>query len=174
MTQNQIITVTARKNMVRARAGEIQLPKIVGFVFGDGGVDESGNIIPLSETDSALGNELLRKKYDGYTMVSDTECKYECTLTEDELAGKEISEIGLYDANGDIVNIKRFSAKGNRKKQQNILYNLMCNYISYNIYSEQNCGYCQSDKIQTASFSAKVRHFKIYREHTKQKSTQIK
>ena len=27
MTQNQIITVTARKNMVRARAGEIQLPK---------------------------------------------------------------------------------------------------------------------------------------------------
>ena len=54
MTQNQIITVTARKNMVRARAGEIQLPKIVGFVFGDGGVDESGNIIPLSETDSAL------------------------------------------------------------------------------------------------------------------------
>ena len=37
MTQNQIITVTARKNMVRARAGEIQLPKIVGFVFGDGG-----------------------------------------------------------------------------------------------------------------------------------------
>ena len=104
MTQNQIITVTARKNMVRARAGEIQLPKIVGFVFGDGGVDESGNIIPLSETDSTLGNELLRKKYDGYTMVSDTECKYECTLTEEEL--------GLYDANGDIVNIKRFSAKG--------------------------------------------------------------
>ena len=37
---------------------------------------------------------------------------YECTLTEEELAGKEISEIGLYDANGDIVNIKRFSAKG--------------------------------------------------------------
>ncbi len=34
------------------------------------------------------------------------------TLTEEELAGKEISEIGLYDANGDIVNIKRFSAKG--------------------------------------------------------------
>lgn len=93
MTQNQIITVTARKNMVRARAGEIQLPKIVGFVFGDGGVDESGNIIPLSETDSTLGNELLRKKYDSYTMVSDTECKYECTLTEEELAGKEISEI---------------------------------------------------------------------------------
>ena len=95
MTQNQIITVTARKNMVRARAGEIQLPKIVGFVFGDGGVDESGNIIPLSETDSTLGNELLRKKYDGYTMVSDTECKYECTLTEEQDSAGH-PEISLY------------------------------------------------------------------------------
>lgn len=112
MTQNQIITIIARKNMVRARAGEIQLPKITGFVFGDGGVDETGEIIPLAETDASLGNELLRKKYDSYTMVSDTECKYECTLTESELAGSEISEIGLYDANGDIVSIKRFSAKG--------------------------------------------------------------
>lgn len=44
MTQNQIITVTARKNMVRARAGEIQLPKIVGFVFGDGGVVKAGTL----------------------------------------------------------------------------------------------------------------------------------
>ena len=80
--------------MAAARSGERTLPPITMIAFGDGGVDESGNIIPLSETDSTLGNELLRKKYDGYTMVSDTECKYECTLTEEELAGKEISEIG--------------------------------------------------------------------------------
>ena len=80
--------------MAAARSGERTLPPIKMIAFGDGGVDESGNIIPLSETDSTLGNELLRKKYDGYTMVSDTECKYECTLTEEELAGKEISEIG--------------------------------------------------------------------------------
>ena len=39
LTQNQIITIAGRKKMLRARAGEIQLPKIVGFVFGDGGVD---------------------------------------------------------------------------------------------------------------------------------------
>ena len=36
LTQNQIITIAGRKKMLRARAGEIQLPKIVGFVFGDG------------------------------------------------------------------------------------------------------------------------------------------
>ncbi len=58
--------------------------------------DEKGNIIPLFGNRQHPRNELLRKKYDSYTMVSDTECKYECTLTEEELAGKEISEIGLY------------------------------------------------------------------------------
>lgn len=36
----------------------------------------------------------------------------ECTLTESELAGKSISEIGLYDASNDLVCIKTFTAKG--------------------------------------------------------------
>ena len=50
MTQNQIITVAARKKMLRARAGEIQLPKIMGFVFGDGGVNASGEVISPLES----------------------------------------------------------------------------------------------------------------------------
>lgn len=80
LTQNQIITIAGRKKMLRARAGEIQLPKIVGFVFGDGGVDADGNVIAPQEAESELKNELLRKKYDTYTMLSDTKCKYECEL----------------------------------------------------------------------------------------------
>ena len=112
MTDNQVITLAARKKMLRARAGEIQLPKIVGFVFGDGGVDESGGIIPPQESDTELRNEILRKKYDSYTMLDDTTCRYMCTIGENELPGSEISEIGLYDADGDILVIKRFSKKG--------------------------------------------------------------
>ena len=112
MTDNQVITLAARKKMLRARAGEIQLPKIVGFVFGDGGVDESGGIIPPQDSDTELRNEILRKKYDSYTMLDDTTCRYMCTIGESELPGSEISEIGLYDADGDILVIKRFSKKG--------------------------------------------------------------
>ena len=52
------------------------------------------------------------KAIDGYTFPNDTTCRYECTLAESELAGKEISEIGLYDTNGDIVCIKTFTRKG--------------------------------------------------------------
>ena len=48
----------------------------------------------------------------GYTFVTETTCRYECTLGESELAGQYISEIGLYDSQGDIVCIKTFTKKG--------------------------------------------------------------
>lgn len=110
--KNVVVTKKAREKLVKARAGVIELPRIVGMTFGDGGVDVDGNVIPPAETQSQLGNELLRKEIDGYSFPDDTTCKYECTLTESELAGEEISEIGLYDAEGDIVCIKTFMRKG--------------------------------------------------------------
>lgn len=112
MAQNVIITKTARKKLVQARAGAITLPKIVGMAFGSGGVDGSGNVVAPAENQTALKNELFRKAINGYSFVSDTTCRYECTLSESELAGEYISEIGLYDAAGDIVCIKTFTKKG--------------------------------------------------------------
>ena len=110
--KNVIITKKSREKLVKARAGAIQLPKIVGMVFGDGGVDASGNVIPPTESQSGLTNEIFRKELDGYSFPADTTCRYECTLTESELAGEEISEIGLYDSEGDVVCIKTFKRKG--------------------------------------------------------------
>ncbi len=107
-----VVTLAARKKIVRARAGEITLPKIVGFAFGDGGVDASGNpIMPTSEQ-AVLGHELLRKGIDGYIMLSDTQCRYECTLSTGELADEDISEIAVYDEDGDLIAIKTFRPKG--------------------------------------------------------------
>ena len=110
--KNVIITKKSREKLVKARAGAIQLPKIVGMVFGDGGVDASGNVIPPTESQSGLTNEIFRKELDGYSFPADTTWRYECTLTESELAGEEISEIGLYDSEGDVVCIKTFKRKG--------------------------------------------------------------
>lgn len=110
--KNVIITKKSREKLVKARAGAIQLPKIVGMVFGDGGVDASGNVIPPTESQNGLTNEIFRKELDGYSFPADTTCRYECTLTESELAGEEISEIGLYDSEGDVVCIKTFKRKG--------------------------------------------------------------
>lgn len=98
--------------MVQARAGAISLPKIVGMAFGNGGVDSEGKVIPPTENQSGLTSEIYRKVIDGYSFSEDTTCRYECTLSESELAGEEISEIGLYDEEGDIVCIKTFTRKG--------------------------------------------------------------
>ena len=111
-SQNVVITKAARQKLVHARAGAIELPKIVGMAFGNGGVDADGNIIAPGEGQNILVNELYRKPVDGYSFPDDTTCRYECTLTEQELAGEEISEIGLYDEDGDILCIKTFTSKG--------------------------------------------------------------
>lgn len=109
---NQIITKKARKKMVQARAGVIALPKIVGMAFGNGGEDGSGNVISPLESQETLNNELYRKEIDGYTFISDTSCRYECTLDTTELAGENISELAIYDEDGDLVAIKNFMEKG--------------------------------------------------------------
>lgn len=91
---------------------KLQMPKIVGMAFGDGGCDAQGEVLAPTESQGTLRNETLRKEIDGYNFLSQTTCRYECTLTEAELAGGYISEIGLYDENGDMVCIKSFRKKG--------------------------------------------------------------
>lgn len=110
--KNVVITRKARKKLVQARAGAIQLPIIVGMAFGDGGVDAEGVPVEPSPTQEDLTHELYRKAIDGYTFPEDTICRYSCTLEESELVDAEISEIGLYDEDGDIVCIKTFKRKG--------------------------------------------------------------
>lgn len=107
-----VVTLAARKKMVQARAGEAPLPKIVGVAFGSGGVDGNGGVLTPDGTQTALKQELLRKPVDKYTFLSDTKCRYECTLAEGELTGEFISEAALYDEDGDLVAVKNFLPKG--------------------------------------------------------------
>ncbi len=111
-TENTIITVARRKKLVQASAGIITLPKIVGMAFGNGGIDSSGNIKPPTDDQTALYNEIYRQAVDGYSVSSDTSVRYTCTLSEETLAGYSISEIGLYDEDGDLICIRTMSAKG--------------------------------------------------------------
>ena len=103
--KNVVITKKGREKLVKARAGAITLPKLVG-------VTADGTVIPPTDMQSKLNKEVYRKEIDGYSFPEPTTCRYECTLGETELAGVEISEIGLYDTEGDIVCIKTFSRKG--------------------------------------------------------------
>ena len=108
-TTNSVITVKAKNKMAKARAGIAPLPKIVGMAFGSGGVNESG--VPIMPVESGLQNELLRKEIDGFTAVSEICYRYSATIGKSELVGSSINEIGLYDADGDMVALKTFTSK---------------------------------------------------------------
>ena len=82
------------------------------MVFGTGGVDASGTPVVPSGNDDRLKQEIFRKEVDSYTFTDDTTCRYLCTLTMDECANEDISEIGLYDSDGDLIAVKTFKAKG--------------------------------------------------------------
>lgn len=102
------ITTVGKTKILRARAGEITLPKVAGFAFGSGGSDGSTVLTP-GET---LKNEFLRKVVDGHTLkLTENKCEYYCTLNGSEANGKSISEIGLYDSAGDIIMIANFLPK---------------------------------------------------------------
>lgn len=110
--KNVVITKTARMKLVKARAGAAALPRVIGMAFGSGGVNADGTVITPSSSQTALAQERYRKAVDKYSFPEETTCRYECTLLADELANEEISEIGLYDEDGDIVCIKNFMRKG--------------------------------------------------------------
>lgn len=107
-----VVTLTARAKMIKARAGISPLPKIMGIAFGDGGVGDDNQVLEPDGNQAALNHELLRKPIDRHTILSDTKCRYECTLEQGELTGAYISEAALFDADGDLVAIKNFLPKG--------------------------------------------------------------
>ena len=109
---NSVVTTKAREKMLKARSGEKPLPKIIGFAFGNGGTDGGGSVLAPDENQTDLNSELLRKEIDGYYFVSNLVCRYSCTLEKDELAGSRISEVALYDEEGDLVAIKNCMPKG--------------------------------------------------------------
>lgn len=105
---NSIITTIGRTKMAQARAGIATLPPIVGIALGNGGVDSHGNVIEPGE---AMRGELIRRETDDITVVTDTCYRYTLTLQTGELSAESISEMALYDADGDIVALKNFAPK---------------------------------------------------------------
>lgn len=109
-----VITAAGRKKLCRAHAGDGTLPAITKMAWGNGGVDETGQPISTTGNEIGLYNELLVKDIESHAYVNEEEttCRYTATLEAGELSGEEISEMGLYDADGDLVAYRTFMRKG--------------------------------------------------------------
>ena len=109
-----VITEIGRKKLCMAHSGDATLPAITHMAFGSGGIDSKGNVIETTGTETGLKTELLKKEFDShaYTDEKSTTCRYTVKLGKAELANQNISEQGLYDADGDLIAYKTFLPKG--------------------------------------------------------------
>lgn len=105
-------TITGRTKLCRAHAGDIALPKILYMGFGNGGVNPDGEVIEATGEEAALKNELLRREIISHTYPVPTTCRYTARLYKGDLPGEFISELGLYDAEGDLIAYTAFLPKG--------------------------------------------------------------
>lgn len=108
---NGIVTEKGREKMVQARAGMITLPVITHMAFGNGAVDELGNITSPSATDNSLKNEIFRAPIDSVSLISNTSCRYSYSIKKGEHGNETINEIALFDSEGDMVIAKAFANK---------------------------------------------------------------
>ena len=111
---NGVITVTGRKKLCKAHTGDSTLPIITHMAWGDGGVDEEGNPKSASGNEIGLYHELMKKEIEIHSYVNEEEtaCRYTATLEKGELTGSEISEMGLFDEEGDLIAYRTFMRKG--------------------------------------------------------------
>ena len=107
-----VITKIGREKLCKAHAGDITLPVITQMAFGSGGMDVGGAPIATTGEEVTLRNELLRKNIDSHTFPITTTGCYSVRLGKEELADQNISEMGLFDAEGDLVAYKTFLPKG--------------------------------------------------------------
>lgn len=109
-----VITAAGRKKLCMAHAGDIELPAITQMAWGSGGADETGQPLDTTGNEIGLYQELLRKDIESHEYVNQgqTTCRYTATLEAGELDNSYISEMGLYDSEGDLVAYRTFMRKG--------------------------------------------------------------
>ena len=112
MADNSIITLYRRKLLCEITSGaSSSLAPVTHIAFGDGGVDGGGEPIQPVNTMLALTNEVARYPLDTVTFPEETTARYEVTIPKDDLAGVEITEAGLIDADGGLCTVKTFFIK---------------------------------------------------------------
>lgn len=110
-TENTVTTLKAREKFAKAHAGVAALPVIAQIAFGDGGHDALGEPIPPTEDLVATPGEFIKKNIESVELPNTTTIRVLGALDFSEGIGKQVSAVGLYDSEGDLVGVKTFAPK---------------------------------------------------------------
>ncbi|WP_198468959.1 phage tail protein [Acetomicrobium sp. S15 = DSM 107314] len=100
-----------REKIARHMYNESPLPRIRFMAFGDGGHNSDLSPKAMDPARESLYNERLRKELNNIMQEDSMSVTGIGRLERDELVGAQISEIGLLDANGDLIGFRCFSPK---------------------------------------------------------------
>lgn len=110
---NTVITNWRREQLCKITSGAIDtLAPIAQVAFGDGALDENGEVIPPSAAQTALLNEIGRYGIDKVEYPVSTTARYTVTIPAADMAGAQISEAALVDSEGNLCAIRNMLAKG--------------------------------------------------------------
>ena len=110
---NTVITDYRREQLCKITSGAIStLAPIAEVAFGDGGVDEAGNVLQPVGNQQALTHEIGRYTIDKVEYPVATTARYIVTIPAADLAGEQISEAALVDTERNFCALPNMLAKG--------------------------------------------------------------
>jgi len=111
-SQNNVLTTALRVRMAQLLAGKIStIPKVKYMAFGSGGLGTDGNPKQPSGTATALEVEEKRYEVGEPIFPVDTTARFSATIPEADLAGKKLSEVGLFSEDNVLYAIRNMSPK---------------------------------------------------------------
>lgn len=106
------VTVDLHRQRVAAHmAGGRALAPLAYMAFGDGGHNADLTAKPPSQSATALFHEVFRKPLASVTQEDIYSSTGKGIVESGELIGVAVSEVGLIDADGELVSIKTFGPK---------------------------------------------------------------
>ena len=110
---NTVITNWRREQLCKITSGAIDsLSPITEVAFGDGALDENGEVMPPSAAQTVLLHEIGRYGIDRVEYPVSTTARYTVTIPAADLAGAQISEAALVDSEGNLCAVRNMLAKG--------------------------------------------------------------
>lgn len=112
MAKESVITLYRRIKLTQVTSGEIdKLAKITHMAFGSGGVDEDGNPLMPSETQTELNSEICRIPIESVKYPIPTTARYTATLPIGEYTAQKFNEFALVDEDGHLCAIENTYTK---------------------------------------------------------------
>lgn len=116
---NLILTLKYQEKIAKSIGALGTIPKPMTIVYGNGGLDGSGDPIPPQETDSGVRNEIYRKDLNFTSFPISTVIHFSGTLNSDEMNEQIYNEFAILDEEGDTVFIRTFD---NLEKREGLVF----------------------------------------------------